>query len=110
MTTLTKAAAEKEMKEEKNGSIPKHESMFDAVMARFDSAVSKVNPPEDVINILKNHEKQVIVSLPVMMDNGKIQTFEGFRIVHSTAIGPSKGGIRYSMDVDLDEVKALSAW
>jgi glutamate dehydrogenase (NAD(P)+) len=44
------------------------------------------------------------------MDNGKIQVFEGYRIVHSTVLGPSKGGIRYAMDVNQDEVMALSAW
>ena len=50
------------------------------------------------------------VSLPVVMDNGKIQVFEGYRIVHSTYLGPSKGGIRYAPDVNDDEVKALAAW
>lgn len=89
---------------------PEHISMFDSVMARFDIAVNKLKLSENVVNVLKNPQKQVIVNLPVMMDNGKVQVFEGYRIVHSTAIGPSKGGIRYAMDVDLDEVKALAAW
>jgi glutamate dehydrogenase (NAD(P)+) len=52
----------------------------------------------------------VKVSLPVMMDSGKIQVFEGYRTVHSTHLGPSKGGIRYAMDVNADEVMALAAW
>ena len=89
---------------------PEHISMFDSVMARFDIAADKLNLDKDVVNILKNPVKTVIVSLPVMMDNGKVEVFQGYRIVHSIALGPSKGGIRYAMDVDLDEVKALAAW
>ena len=54
--------------------------------------------------------RMVMVSLPVQLDNGKIQVFEGYRVIHSTQLGPSKGGIRYATDVNLDEVKALSAW
>jgi glutamate dehydrogenase (NAD(P)+) len=69
-----------------------------------------MNMSEDVATILRSPIKQVKVSLPVMMDNGKIQVFEGYRIVHSTVLGPSKGGIRYAMDVNQDEVMALAAW
>jgi glutamate dehydrogenase/leucine dehydrogenase len=87
-----------------------HESMFDAVLARLDVAAKLMNLSDDVKNILKNPLKQVKVSLPVMMDNGKIQVFEGYRVVHSVALGPSKGGIRYAMDVNQDEVMALAAW
>lgn len=88
-----------------------HESsMFEAVLARLDVAAKIYGLQEEVLNVLRNPQKQVKVSLPVMMDNGKIQVFEGFRTVHSTMLGPSKGGIRYAMDVNDDEVKALSAW
>src|SRR5688500_17117893 len=87
-----------------------HESMFDAVLARLDVAAKIYGLNEEVANILRNPQKQVKVSLPVMMDSGHIQVFEGFRTVHSTVLGPSKGGIRYAMDVCDDEVKALSAW
>lgn len=87
-----------------------HESMFEAVLARLDVASKLMNMSEDVATILRSPIKQVKVSLPVMMDNGKIQVFEGYRIVHSTVLGPSKGGIRYAMDVNQDEVMALSAW
>ena len=90
--------------------VEKHQGMFDSVIARFDIAAKKIKLSDDISNILKSHVKQVIVSLPVTMDNGKIEVFEGFRIIHSTHLGPSKGGIRYAMDVDLDEVKALAAW
>jgi glutamate dehydrogenase (NAD(P)+) len=84
--------------------------MFEAVLARLDVASKLMNMSEDVATILRSPIKQVKVSLPVMMDNGKIQVFEGYRIVHSTVLGPSKGGIRYAMDVNQDEVMALAAW
>ena len=87
-----------------------HESMFEAVLARLDVAAKLMNMSEDVATILRSPIKQVKVSLPVMMDTGKVQVFEGYRIVHSTVLGPSKGGIRYAMDVNQDEVMALAAW
>jgi glutamate dehydrogenase (NAD(P)+) len=86
------------------------ESMFEAVLARLDAAAKLMNLSEEVALVLKNPSKQVKVSLPVMMDSGKIQVFEGYRTVHSTHLGPSKGGIRYAMDVNADEVMALAAW
>ncbi|WP_317898682.1 Glu/Leu/Phe/Val family dehydrogenase [Aurantibacillus circumpalustris] len=87
-----------------------HESMFEAVLARLDAAAKIMNLSDEVALVLKNPSKQVKVSLPVMMDSGKIQVFEGYRTVHSTHLGPSKGGIRYAMDVNSDEVMALAAW
>jgi glutamate dehydrogenase/leucine dehydrogenase len=87
-----------------------HESMFEAVLARLDVAAKIMNLSEEVAQVLRNPQKQVKVSLPVMMDSGKIQVFEGYRTVHSTHLGPSKGGIRYAMDVNADEVMALAAW
>ncbi len=93
-----------------NAAQAQHESMFEAVLARLDAAAKLMNLSEEVALVLKNPSKQVKVSLPVMMDNGKIQVFEGYRTVHSTHLGPSKGGIRYAMDVNADEVMALAAW
>lgn len=87
-----------------------HESMFEAVLARLDAAAKLMNLSDEVALVLKNPAKQVKVSLPVMMDSGKIEVFEGYRTVHSTHLGPSKGGIRYAMDVNADEVMALAAW
>lgn len=86
------------------------ESMFEAVLARLDAAAKLMNLSDEVALVLRNPQKQVKVSLPVMMDSGKIQVFEGYRTVHSTHLGPSKGGIRYAMDVNADEVMALAAW
>lgn len=85
-------------------------SMFDAVLARLDVAAKIYGLSDEVAAVLRSPQKQVKVSLPIMMDNGKVQVFEGFRTIHSTILGPSKGGIRFGMDVCDDEVKALSAW
>lgn len=100
----------KDAPELKNPAHALHQNMFEAVLARLDMAFSKLNPSYNFQQIIKNPQKQVIVSLPVMMDDGKIKVFQGYRVIHSTALGPSKGGIRYAMDVDIDEVKALSSW
>jgi glutamate dehydrogenase/leucine dehydrogenase len=87
-----------------------HESMFDAVLARLDAAAKTMNLSDDVSKVLRNPQKLVKVSLPVTMDSGKIEIFEAYRCVHSTYLGPSKGGIRFAMDVCQDEVMALAAW
>jgi glutamate dehydrogenase (NAD(P)+) len=63
-----------------------------------------------LVNVLQECKKAVVVSIPVTMDDGSIQAFEGYRVTHNIARGPSKGGIRYHPDVTLDEVKALSMW
>lgn len=87
-----------------------HESMYEAVLARLNAAARLMQLPETITEVLRHPQKEVKVSLPITMDDGKIQVFEGFRVIHSTHLGPSKGGIRYAMDVNEDEVKALAAW
>jgi glutamate dehydrogenase (NAD(P)+) len=77
---------------------------------RFDAAVNVLGLDQQFANVLRVPDKVVIANIPVTMDDGTIKVFEGFRVVHSDHLGPSKGGIRYSMDVNLDEVKALAAW
>jgi glutamate dehydrogenase (NAD(P)+) len=86
------------------------ENPFEAMMSRFKVAAQLLGLDEEVYNVLKSPARQVIVSLPVTMDSGHIQVFEGYRVIHSTILGPSKGGIRYDEHVNLDEVKALAAW
>jgi glutamate dehydrogenase (NAD(P)+) len=80
------------------------------MMARFDEAAQILGLDEQTYNVLKSPSKQVIVSLPVTMDDGKVKVFEGYRVIHSNLLGPAKGGIRFDMDVNIDEVKALAAW
>jgi glutamate dehydrogenase (NAD(P)+) len=65
---------------------------------------------ENLVNVLSACKKAVAVSIPVRMDDGRIEVFEGYRVTHNVARGPSKGGIRYHPDVTLDEVRALSMW
>jgi glutamate dehydrogenase (NAD(P)+) len=83
---------------------------FESMMATFDKAAEILDLEKGVYEYLKSPVKQVIVSIPIQMDNGEIKVFEGYRVIHDNILGPSKGGIRYSPDVTLDEVKALAAW
>jgi glutamate dehydrogenase/leucine dehydrogenase len=86
------------------------ENPFESMKRRFDIAAKILGLDESDYNVLIAPQKAVIVNIPVTMDDGKVQVFEGFRVVHNANLGPSKGGIRYSLDVNLDEVKALAAW
>ncbi|MCS6833857.1 MAG: Glu/Leu/Phe/Val dehydrogenase [Flammeovirgaceae bacterium] len=86
------------------------ENPFESMMSRFDVAAQKLGLDNETYEVLKRPAKQVIVSLPIIMDDGHKKVFEGYRVIHSRILGPSKGGIRYAPDVHLDEVKALAAW
>ncbi|MCG8475725.1 MAG: Glu/Leu/Phe/Val dehydrogenase [Cytophagales bacterium] len=86
------------------------ENPFESMMSRFDLAAEILGISDELYNILKTPDKQVIVSLPVTMDDGRIEVFEGYRVIHSKIMGPTKGGVRFDMGVNLDEVKALAAW
>lgn len=83
---------------------------FEAMMSRFHIASQILGLDDQVYNVLKTPAKQVIVSLPITMDDGSIRVFDGYRVIHSNILGPSKGGIRFDPGVHLDEVKALAAW
>ena len=83
---------------------------YDAAMENFDLAADALELDDDVRNMIKYPERILTVHLPVRMDNGKIHCFQGFRVQHSTARGPAKGGIRYHPNVTVDEVKALATW
>jgi glutamate dehydrogenase/leucine dehydrogenase len=83
---------------------------FESMMETFDKAAEMLKIDEGVYEYLKKPVKQVIVSIPIQMDNGEIKVFEGYRVIHDNILGPSKGGIRYAPDVTIDEVKALAAW
>lgn len=86
------------------------ENPFDEMVKRLDVAARIMKLDEEVYQIVKKPSRLIYCSLPIKMDNGKTHVYEGYRVIHSTALGPSKGGIRYSLDVNEDEVMALAAW
>jgi len=90
--------------------IPDRLNPFESMMKRFDVAAEILELDPGVYEYLKTPVKQVIVSIPITMDDGRMKMFEGYRVIHNDILGPSKGGIRYAPDVSLDEVKALAAW
>ena len=83
---------------------------WEAQAARFDFAAQKLNLDEGLWKILRYPTREIIVHIPVAMDDGRLEVFTGFRVQHSIARGPAKGGVRYSPDVTLDEVRALASW
>ncbi len=90
---------------------PEHElNPWEEQAARFDLAAKKLNLEEGLWKVLRYPNREIILHIPVAMDNGSLEVFTGYRVQHSIARGPSKGGIRYGPDVTLDEVRALAAW
>src|SRR6202171_6561694 len=83
---------------------------WQAQAARFDLAAQKLNLDAGIWKVLRSPSREIIVHIPVMMDDGHLEVFTGFRVQHSIARGPAKGGIRYAPEVNLDEVRALAAW
>ena len=83
---------------------------FDNVLRVVDNAAKLLGYQESDYAAVKYPERELKVAIPMVMDDGKVRVFEGFRIQHSTSRGPAKGGIRYHKNVNQDEVKALSAW
>ena len=83
---------------------------FQIAQKQFDNAADLLSLEPGMRQVLKNPKRQLIVSIPTKMDNGSLKVFEGYRVQHSIARGPGKGGIRYHPDVTLDEVKALASW
>jgi glutamate dehydrogenase (NAD(P)+) len=83
---------------------------WEAQSARFEFAARKLNLDPGLWKVLSSPAREIIVHFPVSMDDGRIEMFTGFRVQHSIARGPAKGGIRYAPNVNLDEVRALASW
>ncbi|WP_158788853.1 Glu/Leu/Phe/Val dehydrogenase [Granulicella sp. L46] len=81
-----------------------------AQAARFDEAAKRLNLEPGIWKVLRYPSREIIVHIPVSMDDGHIEVFTGYRVQHSISRGPCKGGIRYGPDVSLDEVRALASW
>jgi glutamate dehydrogenase (NAD(P)+) len=83
---------------------------FESMMERFDRAAKLLNLNPDLYAVMRVPNRELKVYIPVRMDSGRIQVFEGYRVQHNFARGPAKGGIRYAPDVTIEEVRALAAW
>jgi glutamate dehydrogenase (NAD(P)+) len=90
--------------------IKDHDNPFESMMSRFNIAAEILGLDDETYDVLKSPAKQVTVNLPVTMDDGSLKVFEGHRVIHSNILGPSKGGVRFDMGVNINEVKALAAW
>jgi glutamate dehydrogenase (NAD(P)+) len=85
------------------------QSLFEMTRTRFELAADALKLPRDLRDVMTHMKRQLIVSLPIRMDDGTIKVFEGFRVQHNIARGPAKGGIRYHPNVTLDQMKALAS-
>ena len=83
---------------------------YHMAVQQFEAAADKINLSEDMREILRQPKRELTVNFPVRLDNGRVKTFTGYRVQHNVNRGPAKGGIRYSPEVTLDEVKALAMW
>jgi len=90
--------------------VDKESNPWESQRARFNLAAQKLNLEDGVWRVLSYPNREITVYIPVMMDDGHLEVFTGFRVQHSIARGPGKGGIRYAPDVTLDEVRALASW
>jgi glutamate dehydrogenase (NAD(P)+) len=86
------------------------ENPFDIAREQLRRVAATFDIDPNLVNVLQECKKAVVVSVPITMDDGSVRAFPGYRVTHNIARGPSKGGIRYHPDVTLDEVKALSMW
>src|SRR5688500_7476726 len=86
------------------------ESPFEAMMSRFDRAAELLDLDAGLVKVLRQPEKQIIVAVPVLKDDGSVDVYTGYRVLYNTSRGPAKGGIRFDTAVTLDEVTALAAW
>ncbi|HUA00393.1 MAG TPA: Glu/Leu/Phe/Val dehydrogenase [Candidatus Aquilonibacter sp.] len=85
-------------------------NVYESAEARFEIAAKKLNLEQGIYRYMRYPEREITVYIPVALDNGLIEVYTGYRVLHSTVRGPGKGGIRFSPDVSLDEVRALAAW
>src|SRR5215475_11494093 len=83
---------------------------YEVAVAQFDQAAEILHLDDDLREVLRRPKRELAVNFPVRMDSGKVKMFSGYRVQHNINRGPAKGGIRYSPDVSLDEVRALAMW
>jgi glutamate dehydrogenase (NAD(P)+) len=91
-------------------SLEQEKNPWIAAEARFDEAAMRLNLDDGMCKVLRSPAKEITVHIPVQLDDGRLEVFTGYRVQHSIARGPGKGGIRFAPDVTLDEVRALASW
>jgi glutamate dehydrogenase (NAD(P)+) len=85
-------------------------NVYESAEARFETAAAKLDLEQGLYRYLKFPEREITVYIPVSLDNGHVEVYTGYRVLHSSVRGPGKGGIRFAPNVTLDEVRALAAW
>jgi glutamate dehydrogenase (NADP+) len=86
------------------------QNIFEDTLQNLNRAAELINLEPEALKRLQNCQSILEVSVPVRMDNGSLEVFTGYRVRHNSTRGPTKGGIRFHPDVNLDEIKALSFW
>lgn len=87
---------------------PPRQTLWDTTLQQLDDVARRINLDLSIHRVLRRPERELTVSVPVVMDDGRVEVFTGYRVQHSSARGPCKGGVRYHPNVDLDEVRALA--
>ncbi len=85
-------------------------NVYESAEARFETAAQKLSLEEGIYKYLKYPSKEITLYIPIGMDNGRMEVFTGYRVLHNNVRGPGKGGIRFDKNVTIDEVRALAAW
>ncbi len=85
-------------------------SVFETVLAQFGKAADLMGMNPEIRKILSDPTNEIVVNFPVVMDDGCVRMFTGYRVQHNNVLGPYKGGLRFHPAVDIDEVRALAAW
>ena len=109
MTTVSRSSQDV-IRPDRESAMLAEENPFEAMMSRFDYAAQRLSLDPGLYKVLRAPEKQIIVSVPILRDNGDTDVYTGYRVLYNTSRGPAKGGIRFDTAVTLDEVKALAAW
>src|SRR6266542_3199515 len=84
-------------------------SVYESMAVRFDVAAHKLGLDDGLYKYLRTPNREIIVHIPVFLDRGGLEVFDGFRVQHSIARGPCKGGVRFGPQVTLDEIRGLAA-
>jgi len=87
-----------------------HLNAYTMALEQLDEAASHLDLKKGIVEVLRRPKRELTVNFPVLMDNGDVRVFTGYRVHHSTVPGPSKGGLRYHPSVDLDEIRAMAMW